>query len=282
MRSTSYSSSKAIILVSAIGSFSKCNFPVDIAKVFLRNAILSPLNLQINFFDFFSCFSLLVVPPSNRGVFTRSPSCRVAGCDTLTSLQRQFTIENIVYLLSIEPLICHPLIMHRRCIIAIFVLKSFRFQNSNALCYKPAHLSYAKVAKRFIPIKKNGNGNGIGIKCFDFDTRSKVCLHCILYSVQNQPHLSSHLNRNRRKWQKNRSINKMAHLFLLRCTIQINVPFACEHIKICRNINSKRELDMKKWQLRSSQRTECYFGFHLRNGWRTVVIPKQQIDAYPE
>lgn len=38
----------------------------------------------------------------------------------------------------------------------------------------------------------------------------------------------------------------MAHLFLLRCTIQINVPFACEHIKICRNINSKRELDMKK------------------------------------
>lgn len=107
----------------------KVQFQLDIAKVFLRNAILSPLNLRISMFSIPFCWLFTI----NSNVFYKIPKLLLA-----VTHWRHYRDS----LRSKTPFICYrPTHMSsinnasKVCIIAIFVLKNFRCQNSNFFLY---------------------------------------------------------------------------------------------------------------------------------------------------
>lgn len=172
-----------------VDSFSKCNFQSILLKFLPRNAILSPLNLQIKF--------------SSILFFSRSLRF-VAGCCWLWHID---VIAEIVWESKTSSICCrrptHMSTINNALQVyyfAIFILKIFFFffccrcQNRNALYYKPSHLPWLKWQNAFIPLMEKWKWHWH--KTF-WHTSQGIALHF----VRNQPHLSSHFNRNRRKWK---------------------------------------------------------------------------------
>lgn len=92
----------------------KVQFQLDIAKVFLRNAILSPLNLRISMFSIPFCWLFTI----NSNVFYKIPKLLLAV--THWRHYRDSLRSKTPFFYDIVPLICHPLIMHRRCVLLLF------------------------------------------------------------------------------------------------------------------------------------------------------------------